>query len=276
MVGIAREQQGVAEFFPKDSVIRRVNAEPAVMFGSGRALLLQVAHPAVAQGVADHSDFARAPLRRLQGTMEAMYAVVFGSEELALEVGERIRQIHARIVGRTYRASDTENLMWVHATLCDSALGAYGRLVGRLSPADCEAYYQQMKQVGEVFGVPRDAQPSTLAGFGEYFRHMTETLTVSEVGRHLAAEIVQPSLPSVIGVPLAATVAVHRLVAVGTTPERLRDQLGFTWRRSDQRALQTIETIARTTFALTPTSLRTAPLSVIGQLLLRRARRHVR
>lgn len=276
MAGIARAQQGVAEFFPKDSVIRRVNAEPAIMFGSGRALLLQVAHPAVAQGVADHSDFARAPLRRLLGTMEALYAVVFGSEELAVEVGERVRQIHERIVGPTYRAGDVENLMWVHATLCDSALVAYRRLVGRLSAADCEAYYQQMMQVGEVFGVPRDAQPSTLAAFDEYFHNMTQTLTVSDVGRRLAAEIVRPPLPSVIGVPLAVPVATHRLVAIGTTPARLREQLGFTWSQRDQRTLQTIETIARATLALTPTSLRTAPLSVIGQLLLRRARRHVR
>jgi uncharacterized protein (DUF2236 family) len=219
----------VAEFFAKDSVIRRVNAEPAIMFGSGRALLLQVAHPVVAQGVADHSDFASAPFRRLQGTMEAMYAVVFGSQELAVNVGERIRQIHERIVGPTYRANDTDNLMWVHATLCDSALGAYRRLVGRLSPADSEAYYQQMMQVGEVFGVRRDAQPSTLAAFGEYFEHMTQTLTVSEVSRRLAAEIVRPSLPSVIGVPLAVPIATHRLVAIGTTPVPLREQLGLTW-----------------------------------------------
>jgi len=164
----------------------------------------------------------------------------------------------------------------VHATLCDSALGAYGRLVGTLSPADREAYYQQMKQVGEVFGVPPDAQPSTLASFGEYFQHMTQTLTVSEVGQRLAAEIVQPPLPSVLGVPLAAMVVIHRIVAIGTTPQPLRQQLGFTWNHSDQRALQTIVTTALVAFALTPTSLRTAPLSVSGQLLLWQARRHVR
>ena len=37
----------MAPQFPKDSVIRRVNLEPAILFGAGRALLLQLAHEAV-------------------------------------------------------------------------------------------------------------------------------------------------------------------------------------------------------------------------------------
>jgi len=65
------------DHFPKGSVIRRVNIEPAIMFGAGRALLLQLAHPAVAQGVDEHSDFKGNPFKRLQGTLEATYAVVF-------------------------------------------------------------------------------------------------------------------------------------------------------------------------------------------------------
>jgi hypothetical protein len=56
---------------------------------------------------------------------------------------------------------------------------------------------------------------------------MTQTLTVSDVGRRLAAEIVQPPLPRVIGVPLAVPIATHRLAAIGTTPVPLREQLGF-------------------------------------------------
>ena len=61
----------MADHFPKGSVIRKVNNEPAIMFGAGRALLLQLAHPAVAQGVQDHSEFKKNPFKRLQGTVEA-------------------------------------------------------------------------------------------------------------------------------------------------------------------------------------------------------------
>ncbi|MCW2861584.1 MAG: hypothetical protein JWP48_3292 [Actinoallomurus sp.] len=44
--------------FGDDAVIHWVAAEPALLAGGGRALLLQLAHPKVARGVADHSDFA--------------------------------------------------------------------------------------------------------------------------------------------------------------------------------------------------------------------------
>ena len=79
--------------FAPDSVIRRVNAEPAVGFGAGRALLLQLAHPAVAQGVQDHSEFKKNPFKRLQGTLEAVAGVVFGSRELGDGIGRRVRWI---------------------------------------------------------------------------------------------------------------------------------------------------------------------------------------
>ncbi len=69
------------------------------MFGAGRALMLQLAHEAVAQGVEDHSDFKGNPFKRLLGTLEATYAVVYGSEELARGVGRRIQWIHDFVVG---------------------------------------------------------------------------------------------------------------------------------------------------------------------------------
>ena len=161
----------MARNFPKNSIVRRVNNEPAIGLAAGRALLLQVAHPAVAQGVTDHSDFQRNPFKRLQGTLEAMYSIVNGSAELAGGIGRRVRWIHEFVVGPTYRASDPENLLWVHATLTDSALLAYTTFVGPLAPDDAEAYYQQMKRVAEPFGLSEADHPKTLADFRAYFDH---------------------------------------------------------------------------------------------------------
>ena len=78
----------MADLLPPNSMVRRVNAEPVVMFGAGRDLLLQVAHTAVAQAVADHDNFPNDMLRRLRGTFDAMYGVVFGSESTAAAIGE--------------------------------------------------------------------------------------------------------------------------------------------------------------------------------------------
>jgi uncharacterized protein (DUF2236 family) len=255
-------------------MIRRVNAEPAVLFGAGRALLLQLAHPSVAQGVADHSDFQHDPLRRLQGTLEATYAVVFGTDALAAAVGRRIRWVHDRITGPTYAANDPENLLWVHATLTDTALGCYERLVRTLSDADREAYYQEMAVVAETFGCPRSAQPATYAAFRAYFDEQVQVLEVTDVGRSLARDVVRPSLPWRLEVPLAPAVSVQRLVAVGTTPPRLREQLGFDWDRRRARRLDRVLDTARTIFRATPRRLRIAPGQLQGRYLLWLAARH--
>ncbi|MBA3654321.1 MAG: DUF2236 domain-containing protein, partial [Actinobacteria bacterium] len=217
----------MSDFFPRGSVIRRVSDEPAVLFGAGRALLLQLAHPHVAQGVADHSDFQHNPFKRLQGTLEATYAMVFGTTELAEGVGRRIRWVHDHVVGPTYRANDPENLMWVHATLFDTALYCYERLVAPLSPADRETYYQEMTRVAEGFGCPRHAQPADLAAFEAYFAGQVAILDVTDVGRSLAADIVAPSLPFKLHVPLTPALSFHRRAAIGLTPARLREQFGF-------------------------------------------------
>src|SRR5438445_379866 len=51
--------------FKPGTVTWRVNLEPGLMLGGGRALLLQVAHPLVAAGVAQHSDYQSDPWARL-------------------------------------------------------------------------------------------------------------------------------------------------------------------------------------------------------------------
>jgi uncharacterized protein (DUF2236 family) len=262
---------GVTDFFPGGAVIRRINAEPAILFGAGRALLLQVAHPVVAQGVADHSDFRDNPFRRLQGTLEALNAVVYGSEELALAIGMRVAQLHDHVVGPTYRANDVENLVWVHSTLCDSALEAYRRFVGPLGASDASTYYDEMKRVAEVFGIPAVALPDTLADFRTYFAGMVETMSVTDVGRHLAADIVRPPLPLLVGATLAPLVGVHRLVAVGTTPEPIRERLDLRWKAYEQYALTFLETVSRTASIAIPRPLRALSTSITGSWMLAHA-----
>jgi uncharacterized protein (DUF2236 family) len=51
-----------------DTVTWRVNHEPVAFMGGGRALLLQVAHPLVAAGVEQHSNYDADPRLRLRPT----------------------------------------------------------------------------------------------------------------------------------------------------------------------------------------------------------------
>ncbi|HYD09565.1 MAG TPA: oxygenase MpaB family protein [Acidimicrobiales bacterium] len=262
--------------FAPDSVIRRVNAEPAVGFGAGRALLLQLAHPAVAQGVQDHSEFKKNPFKRLQGTLEAVAGVVFGSRELGDGIGRRVRWIHEFVVGPGYTALEPSNLLWVHATLCDTALRNYEELVEPLSPADRETYYREMMEVAEVFGCPRDAQPATLADFETYVDRTVVEMVVSDVGRDLSQFILDPTLPLRLDVPLSPLLRLQRMYTLGSLPPSLRAQLGFAWTDDDQARYERAQRRVRRAMRATPRSVRTAGTRMNNVYLLWLAARHVR
>ena len=261
--------------FPPGSIIRHVNAEPVIMFGAGRALLLQLAHPNVAAGVAEHSDFQSNPFKRLRGTLEATYAMVYGERVLADGVGRRIRWVHDFVTGPTYAANDPANLMWVHATLLDTALGCYERLVRPLGTDERDTYYEEMTRVAEGFGCPRDEQPADFAAFRAYFDGQVETIEVTDVGRDLARDIVEPRLPFRLHIPLAPAIALQRLLAVGTLPSPLRDQFRFGWDDAKQRRLDRLHAITRWSNRLVPYRVRVAPAHLHGRYLLHMARKHV-
>lgn len=264
------------EHFPPDSVIRRVNIEPAILFGAGRALLLQIAHPAVAQGVHDHSEFKRNPFKRLQGTLEATYAVVFGTDELAHGVGRRIQHLHEYVTGPGYSANDPANLLWVHATLMDTALRCYEELVEPLSDEDAEAYYQEMKQVALAFGVGLEHQPETLADFRRYFEDTAASMRVTAVGRDLAGFILEPRLPLRLDVPFLPLLRVQRLFTLGSLPSAVREQLGVPWSDEEQARYERARQRVRRAFRALPRGVRTAGNRAGGPFMLWMAARHVK
>jgi uncharacterized protein (DUF2236 family) len=265
----------VSDAFRRGSVIRWVNDEPAIGFGAGRALLLQLAHPHVAAGVDEHSDFQHNPFKRLLGTLEAVYTMVYGSAELADGVGRRVRWIHTFVKSPVYEASDPANLLWVHATLLDSALGCYERIVRPLSADELEAYYRQMTVVAERFGCPRSEQPADYGEFRAYWDEQVHAIEVTDVGRRLARDVIQPALPLKLHVPLKPLLEIQRTVAVGTLPEPIRAGFGFQWDERDQRRLDRLHRWARAYTQRVPRKVRVAPTHLQGRILLSQARRHV-
>src|SRR2546422_1840383 len=97
--------------YSEDSITRRVNRENVLLLGGGRALLMQLAHPKVAAGVDDHSDFRRHPIRRLRRAVHMTMAIVFGERGTALAAARAGNQGHARIRGGGYRALEPDLLL---------------------------------------------------------------------------------------------------------------------------------------------------------------------
>src|SRR5438105_15468315 len=108
--------------YPEDSITRRVNRENVLLLGGGRALLMQLAHPKVAAGVDEHSDFRAHPVRRLRRTVLMTMAIVFGERETALAAARAVNQVHGRVRGEDYRALDPDLLLWVLGSRDASAL----------------------------------------------------------------------------------------------------------------------------------------------------------
>jgi uncharacterized protein (DUF2236 family) len=248
--------------FPDDSVIRRVNREGVLLLGGGRALLLQLAHPKVAQGVADHSDFESRPFQRLWRTLDASYAMVFGSAGQARATAARLRQVHEGVTGPGYAANDPDLLFWVHATLIDTALRVHGLFFRPLSAFEYESYYEDAKAVAEILGVPRERQPERFAGFVEYMRRTVPGLEVTPAARRLAGQVLAPPLPCAA----APLVALGRELTVGLLPRGVRAKYGYPWSPARERALRASMLASRIYLPLVPAPVRQAPARMWGLL----------
>jgi uncharacterized protein (DUF2236 family) len=236
--------------------LRDVFKENVLFLGGGRALLLQVAHPSVAQGVADHSDFANDPFSRLRRTIEVVDTIVYGTPDEATQASAALRAVHERVRGDGYEANDPELLLWVHATLVDTGVRIYNGFVKPLSVRDREAVYEDAISVAEVIGVPRADQPGTYDEFRDYMRTMVATLEVSDTAREVAHAVLHPQLPPVVG-PAFELV---RQVTVGLLPRPLREQYGFRWDAARKAALNATALASRTVHPVLPRMLRHGPL----------------
>ncbi len=241
--------------FADDAVIRRVDSEPLLLVGGGRALLMQLAHPQVAAAVADHSGFRSDPWARLRHTVRAISAIVFGTAAQGEEAAACLRAVHHRVTGPGYRAADPELLLWVHATLVDTALRVHARFLRPLPPDEAARYYSESAVVAELLGVPRDRQPADLAAFRRYVRAMVGTVTVTDTARRLAVDVLRPRF----GMAAEPGLLLARQVTAGLLPSRLRRQYGLSWDRPRQAALETAAALSRVVLPRVPRAVRRAP-----------------
>jgi uncharacterized protein (DUF2236 family) len=250
--------------FGPDSCTWRVNREGALLLGGGRALLLQVAHPLVAAGVSQHSNYREDPFGRLYRTLDTVTTIVFGSTAEANEAAARLHRVHTRVKGDAedgtpYIATDPELIMWVHATLVDTSLLVYENYVGPLTAGERARYYEEQKILGEQYGVPRDRQPATYDDFVAYFDQMVDggTLQVTDALRDVAAATMRPKLPvPFVGRPV---VEYFNLVTTALLPAWLREELGMAWgpRRARFHAAQ--RNVIRRLIPVLPSLLRDFP-----------------
>jgi uncharacterized protein (DUF2236 family) len=229
-----------------DSEAWRLNREAMLLLGAGpRALLLQIAHPLVAAGVDEHSDFRADPWARLLGTIRSYLRIVYGTRNAARAEIRRLNGMHRQIRGATYSARDPELSLWVHATLVDSTIVAYDAWLEPLSRARRAGFYAETRPVARAFGVPEALLPPDLDAFERYLERMLAPdgpVQVSDTARELGRAVLRPPLaplatwlpggsairPLLARVP-AVTYAWTLWPAVGLLPERIREGYELDW-----------------------------------------------
>jgi uncharacterized protein (DUF2236 family) len=214
----------------------RLNREAMLLLGAGpRALLLQLAHPLVAAGVDEHSDFRADPWRRLQGTLRSYLTIVYGTATAARAEIRRLNGLHRSIAGAGYTARDPDLSLWVHATLVDTTMAAYDAWLEPMSGAQRARYYAETMPIGRAFGVPADLLPPDLNAFEAYVASMlgpAGPIRVSPVARDLAHAVLHPPLgpvlPALAAVP-ARLYAWTLWPSIGLLPASVRADYGFRW-----------------------------------------------
>lgn len=252
-----------------DSMTWKINREMVVVAGWGRAILLQLAHPAVAAGVHDHSTFRgslRSSFRRLHSTVGAMLSLTFGDTEQMITAAAGINTIHDRVRGRiaggaegTYSAHDPHLQRWVHATLLESIPLTYELLVGPLTLRQRDQYCAEAAIMEPLLGMPAGWLPTDSAQLDTYMREMLAggNLVVTDTSRALARALLYPPR-WYLAWPAFRPM---QLLTIGSLPPSIRQAYGFEWRADDARAFARWTVLLRASLRLLPPLAREWPAS---------------
>lgn len=201
-----------------------IAGEGILLAGAARAILLQVADPAVAQGVADHSNFAEDPLSRLNGTLTYVYTVVFGDEDDRAFIRGRVGQAHAPVHSDSYSAIDPSLQLWVAATLYDTTRLVWEKIFGPLDDASADRVYREFAVVGTTLQLPLESWPADRQAFDAYWRGRLAEVTVTRAARLVASDLLHPRVaPWWLRMLLPQV----RLVTAGLLPPQLATSYGL-------------------------------------------------
>jgi uncharacterized protein (DUF2236 family) len=197
------------EYGPGSEAWRLNREATALLAAAPRALLMQIAHPLVAEGVEQHSRFRTRPRARLEGTLHSYMRIVFGSPSVGGAEIDRLNHLHEHIRGlvrdptaaslghESYAARDPELALWVHATLIDSTIVAYDAWIEPLAPERTARFYRETLPVGRAFGIPESLLPPDLDSFNRYVARMLGPdgpIRVTPTARSQAETILHPAL----------------------------------------------------------------------------------
>jgi uncharacterized protein (DUF2236 family) len=236
----------VEGIFGRNSVTWRINRESALFLGAGRAALLQLAHPWVAAALDQHSSLMSKPIARFHNTFRVVFTMIFGTKDQAVRAARSLHRIHTQITGSLpaavggyakdsrYEALQIPALLWVYATLIESAAIAYECVMPPLTAEELATYYAESKILAGLFGLPAEALPADWPAFQIYVADIfaSQALGVSDrshtMGRHIMS-----GGNSWIRIPHS-----YRTLTTEWLPPRFRDEFSLDFGPAEQASAQ--------------------------------------
>lgn len=257
-------------YFQPKSMIRKIDQEAVILLGGGRAILLQLAHPFVAAGVDDYSNFESEILKRLYRTLLFKHNLVFMDRDKAQKALQHFHAMHKRIRGRLrhragrfpantpYSGTDPHAKLWVHATFVDTCLKTYERFIKPLSLEERQKYYSDTLVLARLMKIPEEILPQTLDEFQEYMKEMFsgDSLAITDTTRRLAHAVLYPN----VGFFPSLSARLLRFVTAGLLPERFRREFGLKWGKKQQFFLNCLTRSTRSLRPFTPSWVWQTPL----------------
>jgi len=254
--------------FSPDSELWQVNRYANGLLFGPAAVLLQIAHPRVAQGVADHSDFQNDALGRLRRTLSSVNRIAFGTVEEAEMMRKRMSSVHGQVRGQTsagmagprrYSAFEPDLLLWVLATLIDASIQGCEFVWGPLSAERRENFYRDFLYFGTYFGLKENECPADYVEFTGYYADM---LAGDLLGAHplcveVAATVVNPPHPlrdRLLG-------KLGNFLPIETVPADIRGRLGLQSTRWTRLRMVALRRAAPVAFRVLPKRLTYYPES---------------
>ena len=234
-------------------------AEGILLAGAGRALLLQLANPAVGRGVDEHSTFVGRPVDRLKGTLTYVYAIVYGTEDQIKEVRRRVNRAHVPVrrpdngTSGGYNAYDPHLQLWVVATLYDTANTIIEKIYGPLDDDSADAMYRDYARIGTALQLPADMWPQDRAAFRRYWDAQISTLRAEAPGIRVAHGLMYPKRTAHW---YRAIIPPARFLTAGFLPEQLREDFGLPWNESRERRFNRTMRILALTYPKLPRGIR--------------------
>lgn len=265
------------------SLLWRYAGDMRIAFEGGTAGLMQTMHPAIGQGLIDHSNFFDDPVDRVFRSLPGILGAVYDGQ-CADDTGHQVRDFHRDIKGvlpdgQRYHALNPETYWWAHAT--------FQVMVHRLAEhwdrhpltdAEREQLYAEGREWYRRYGMSESVVPETLADFRrEYDRYCREVLQPNAASSYLIEFINRSAIPDMSASPdypshpllrplmdrLLPTLPVRtalappmRLVIFGGLPPVVRERFSIRWTRTDEASYRAVRTAVKRGWPAMPASLK--------------------